>query len=224
MKYTRKKESGNALWFILMAVALMAALTVTISRSSDTAEQSGNVEQFRVQASDIMRHSSSIKQATDNMRMRGLSENEISFENSFTATSYANGNCGGLDCLIYGSAGGGLSYRPPASGWLDSSNSGDARYGEWEFAGTNNVPSISSANAELIMYVGYLKRNLCTQINTLLGVTGIPIDANGINSTAYQGAFANTSTINNMTDFEAGCFQDTTGTRDYVFYQTLIKR
>ncbi len=223
MKHSYQKESGNALWFILVAVALMAALTVTISRSTDTAEQSGNVESFRVKASDIMRHSSSIQRAVNDMRMRGLSENELSFENSFTSADYTNGTC--ADCLVFGSAGGGMSYRTPGTGWLDAGHSADPRYREWEFTGTNIVPGIRSANADLIMYVGYLKQALCTEINTLLGVTGIPVDGNGINTTAYQGAFANTSTIDNMTDLEAGCFQDTgASARDYTFYQVLIKR
>ena len=43
-----KNESGNALWFILIAIALLAALTVVVTRSSDTVEQSGDVERQRI--------------------------------------------------------------------------------------------------------------------------------------------------------------------------------
>ncbi len=221
----RAGEQGNALWFILLAVALMAALTVTVSRSTDTAEQSGNIERFRVEASDIMRHSSAVAQATKNMSMQGISENVLSFENDHTATDYSNANCTGTDCLVFGSAGGGVSYRVPAGSWLDSTNTGNPRYGEWEFSGTNSVPNLRSANPELIMYLGYLKRGLCEQINVMLDIPGgIPLDADGFDTTAYQGSFAATATIDNMDDLEAGCFEDDTGDRNYTYYQVLNRR
>jgi len=224
MKQDRRNEQGNVLWFILLAVALLAVLTVTISRSSDTTEQSGNIEQYRIQASDIMRYSAGIAQEIDNMRLRGISENNISFENGVTATDYTNGTC--QDCLVFGSAGGGAYYKRPSTDWLNSAHSADSRYSEWEFSGTNIVPGLRSANPELIMYKAYLKQGLCAQINALLGISGnIPVDGNGMSVTAYQGSFAASETIDNMDGLEAGCFQDTGASgRDFTFYQVLIKR
>lgn len=220
----RKSESGNALWFILLAIALMAALTIAISRSSDTSEQSGDVERARIQASDIMRYGASIRESTDNMRLRGIGESALSFENNVAATSYVNANCTGGDCLVFGSAGGGAYYKKPDLSWLDSAHSGSARYGEWEFSGANAVPGVRSANPELLMYIGYLDKSLCTQINAMLDIAGIPADADGIAATAWQGAFAASATIDNMDGLESGCFEDSTGARAYTFYQVLIKR
>jgi len=223
------KESGNALWFILLAVALMAALTAIVSRSSDTAEQSGNFERFRIQASDMMRYSANIVQAIDNMRMRGVGESQVSFENYSTSADYTNANAAGCaDCLVFGSAGGGGSYRIPPEDWLDTSFTGDTNYGEWEFSGTNNIPDIRSANPELIMYMGYLKDGLCAQINIMLNIAGgVPVDADGFDATAFQGAFAASDTIDGMDGIEVGCFEDGGGgssDRGNVFYQVLVKR
>lgn len=227
MKQGRADESGNVLWFILLAVALLAVLTATISRSTDTSEQSGNVERFRIQASDIMRYSASMRETIDSMRLRGVAENAVSFENDFTSADYTNGTC--LDCLVFGSAGGGAYYKTPSADWLDSTSEGSARYREWEFSGTNNVPSISSANPELIMSLGYLRQGLCIQINNMLGISnpsGVPpVDGDGLDDTAFQGSFVATDTIDNMDRFEAGCFEDgSSGGRDFTFYQVLIKR
>lgn len=220
MKQTRKNEHGNALWFILLAVALMAALTAVISRSTDTAEQSGNIERFRVQASAIMRYTSNIREAVNTMRLRGIGEGQI----DFTSAGFGGVTC--PDCLLYGSAGGGAGYQSPMPDWLDSDHSSDATYGQWEFTGNSRVTDIGSANPELIMFLGYLKFGLCAQINAMLDVPGgIPEDTDNFDVTAFAGTFddASPETIDNMDGMEAGCFLDT-GTREYTFYQVLVKR
>ncbi|MCB9990939.1 MAG: hypothetical protein H6867_06120 [Rhodospirillales bacterium] len=221
MNKNRQNESGNVLWFILLAIALLAALTATISKSSDTTEQNANIERFRIDASDIMRHSASIREAVNSLKLQGISENNISFVNTSTSVDYSNGTC--FDCMVFSSSGGGAAYRTPNPSWLDSTHSGDARYGEWEFSGTNDVIGVRSANADLIMYLGYLKENLCTQINTMLRIAGTPTDA-GFDQTAFTGSFANTADIGNMSGAESGCFEDTSGDRDFTYYQVLIKR
>lgn len=218
-------ESGNALWIILLAVALLAALTATISRSTDTAEQSGNFERFRIQASDIMRHASSVRESVNRLRMHGVGENQMSFDVSdLPAGLYTNANCGSSDCLIYGSAGGGVSYREPVADWLDSTHESDPRYGEWEFFGENDIAGVGSASPDLIMALGYLKENLCGQINNMLDIGATPVDADGFDVTNFQGTFQATGTIDNMNGAEAGCVEDSTGDRGFMFYQVLVKR
>lgn len=223
----RHPESGNALWFILLAVALLAALTATISRSTDTAEQSGNVERYRIHASAIMRHTASIRENVNTMRLNGFGENEISFDVSFLSPSlYANPNCTAQDCVVYGSAGGGASYLVPSSDWLDADYEGDPGYGEWEFTGANIVNGIGSANADLLMYIGYLQPALCSQINNMLGISNnpFPTDGDNFDTTRFQGVYAAApQVIDNMDGHESGCFRDEDG-REYTFYQTLIKR
>lgn len=220
------KESGNALWIILLAVALLAALTATITRSTDTVEQSGNIERFRIHASDIMRHAAGVKEAVNRLRMTGIGEGQMSFDVSFLA-GYTNANCTAGDCLVYGSAGGGASYRQPAADWLDVSYDGDAQYARWVITGDNHVTDISSANPELVMLVRFLKENLCTQINNMLDIPGIPTDPDGFGTTAFQGDFSDTPAEISSTE-EAGCFRydsaPVDGEFEYVFYQVLIKR
>lgn len=225
MKNAGQNESGNALWLILIAVALLAVLTVTVSRSTDTTEQSGNIERYRIQASDIMRHTSGIREATGRMSLNNVGESQISFENDFTSASYVNAKCGGSDCIVFGSAGGGVSYRVPVTEWLDAGHSGDTAYGEWIFSGENAVAGVRTGNPELLMMLGYLKQNLCAQINAMLDISGIPVDADGIDTAPWQGTFAATETIAASGGAEAGCVQDTSANGlDYTFYQVLVKR
>lgn len=225
------KEAGNALWFILLAVALLGALTAAISRSSDTAEQSGDIERYRIDASNLMRHSASIEAAVNNMLMRGIGENQISFDNDFVSgATYVNGNCSTSDCLVYDGAGGGVNYKTISSTILDANSNGEATFTEWEYSGANAVEDVNTTEPDLIMFLSYLERDLCRQINRLLKIPevsgDVPEDSNGFEAdTPFVGSFASSATIDGMDGHEVGCFNDSSGGgRNYTYYQVLIKR
>ena len=224
-----KNESGNAMWFILLAIALLVALTVAITRSSDTTEQSGDVERQRIEGSDIMRYAASIQQAVEQMRLRGLSENEISFENSFIS-GYTNARCADNGCRIFNVEGGGITYQSAGS---------NTSAAPWLFTGADSVAGAgedgtgetSSEDNELLIILPGISQGLCGRINTELGISGIPQDtANSDVGTKYTGTFPNGRVIENMTGKKTGCFEgdlddgnnDISGT--YYFYHTLIQR
>src|SRR5262245_49185529 len=87
----KTSESGSVLWFILIAINLVAGSTGILSRGS--IEQSGDFENRRVQASQIVRYAQSVEAAIEHMTLQGVSENEISFQNSITAINYTNTRC-----------------------------------------------------------------------------------------------------------------------------------
>lgn len=228
-------QSGNVLWFILLAVALLGFLTMVISRSGSNVDQSGDIEHIRVKAGQIMRYGKSIEAAIQNMRMQGISENDISFQNGTTSTDYTNGNCGNTDCRLFHTGGAGLSYQAPPSGTNDGS--------EWIFTGANNVGTTAGpvgttaavTGNDLVMLLPNAKTALCIQINRELGVgtTGtIPTDATGIATTEFTGSFANALNLidGDPTPFElndesAGCFTDTNADPDVTyFYYVLLAR
>lgn len=235
IKHTKDPDSGNILWFILIAVVLLGAVTILLSRSGSTVDQSGDVEQARIKAGQIMRYAASIETAIGNMRLRGISESDISFENDETATDYANANCASGDCKIFDVEGGGLSYRAPPEGSNDGS--------EWIFTGANNVGSAAGpvgttaarTGNDLVMLLPEAKAALCEQINRDLnvGTPGtVPEDAGGIATTAFTGTYANSLTIidGDPSPFEldnetAGCFTDTNASPSVTyFYYVLLPR
>jgi hypothetical protein len=225
-----KNESGNALWFILLAVALLAALAVTITRTSSSTEQEGDIERQRVMASDIMRYAASIAAAVDRLRLNGVSENEISFEIA-ALPGYANGRCGVDECKIFSAKGGGSSLKSPP----DFANDGSA----WLFTGANSVEGLvtdgtgatSSDDNELLMILPGVTESLCGRINTEIGIAGIPQDTTKADiATKFTGTFSNGQVIEGMNGKKTGCFQ---GNQDdggadisakYYFYHTLIGR
>lgn len=228
-------ERGNVLWFILIAIVLLGLLTMVLSRGGSNVDQSGDVEQLRIKSGQIFRYAKSIEAAVQHMRLRGISENDISFENTVTATDYTNGNCTSADCKIFDVNGGGLTYKN-FSGVNDGS--------DWIFTGANNVgtaagpvgTTAAKTGNDLLMLLPGADTGLCVQINRDLnvGTAGtLPTDATGIDTAAFTGTYAAGGPAildGDPTPFEldrksAGCFTDTAPDPDVTyFYYVLLAR
>lgn len=237
----RMGERGNAIWFILLAIALMAALTMTLTRGSDTGGQSGDIERARVQASEIMRYASGLRTAVDQMNMRGVSENEISFENNFVS-GYQNALCPDANgpCRVFGTGGAGQSYQQPRAAWLDAAQDTRASYGEWYITGDVCVQDVGSGstgcnadsdtgNEDLVLILPWIKQDVCAQINATLSIPGIPVEAGAWSATwpKFQGSFVD-GVMLNQPGRVAGCIAGSGAAmppaNTYSFYQVLLAR
>lgn len=227
------------LWFLMVAIVLLGAITMVISRSGSSVDQSGDVEQQRIRAGQIMRYAKSLESAIQEMRLRGISENDISFENPDTATNYTNASCDAAadasfpDCLLFDVQGAGLRYQAPPTGTNDGS--------EWIFSGANNVGSAADpvgttaarSGNDLVMLLPSANTALCIQINRELdvGVAGtLPTETTGIDTAAFTGAYANSLTLIDgdpallLDGEEAGCFIDANDSNKVYFYYVLLAR
>jgi hypothetical protein len=230
----RAGERGNVLWLILLGVALLAAITMVLSRGGSSTDQTGDVENLRVRASQVLRHARGIEAAIQTMKLNGVSENDISFENPTTATDYTNANCGTTDCRLFHVGGAGLTYKnfPSANGGAD-----------WIFTAANNVGTTAGPigdtaavrGNDIVMLLPDARASLCVQINRDLGVgtAGIlPIDTSGIATDAFVGAFAGGGPSildGDPAPFEldnqnAGCFEDANDGNKVYFYYTVLAR
>jgi type II secretory pathway pseudopilin PulG len=237
----RHSERGNALWFILLAIVLLGALTMLLSRSGSSVDQNADVEQMRIKASQVMRYAKSIQSAVEQMKLNGVSENGISFQNSTTTTNYTNTSCDDdtdqnyPDCRVFDVGGAGLVYMPPPPG----TNGG----AEWIFTGENNVgttakpigTTAAGSGNDLIMLLPGANNALCLQINRDLDVDSsgtIPGDASGAAVTPFTGSYPaalnildGDPTAFELDGHEAGCFIDTAPNPDVTyFYFVLLAR
>jgi hypothetical protein len=181
-----------------------------------------------------MRYAKGIEATIDQMKLRGISESIISFENDDTATDYTNPGCSVNDCKVFANGGGGQVYKKP-SGANDGS--------DWIFTGANNVgtdaypvgTTAARTGNDLIMLLPNATPELCIQANKDLGVavdSTIPQDDTGVVTTPFTGTYDNTLvTIDgDPAPFEldghpAGCFIDTAANPDVTyFYYVLLAR
>lgn len=221
MKYTHTYDSqnGNALWFVLVAVALLAALTMAMTRSSDTVEQTGDVERARILASDLMRYTGGIKAAIDRMLVSGISESDLCFHSSeWGHNDYNGASCTETANQIFHVEGAGLGFR-----------TFDFVTG-WDIFGTHRVQNLETTAPELIIQA-QVSAPICRELNTLLS---IPNPSNTPPTDAIQNIVRFTGTYNlaapdntigdnaaSLSGKEAGCRKDGS---NYYYYQVLIKR
>lgn len=209
-------------------------LTMILTRSGSTVDQSGDIEQRRIAASQILRYAKSVQTAAQGLVISGASENDISFQNPTTVTNYTNGNCLSSGCRIFDVSGAGLTYQN-----FPEANDGS----DWIFTGANNVGSAADpvgttaagSGNDLIMLLPNVKSSLCLQINRELnvGTAGtMPVETSGIALTAFTGTYApggpqildGDPAPLELDGKEAGCFSDASDGNKIYFYQVLLAR
>ncbi len=248
----QNRQSGNALWFILVAIALLAALTFALTQNSSKTADNLSTEQARIVAQQTMRDFNEYTQGVQKLTsMHNCSESQISFENTFVdpPSMYTNVKSP-LDhrCKMFMPEGAGLIRRNAPTGLVDRSKvAGDARWIITGYLSVNGAgpekedeTTCSTNCAELIMGNQYIDPEVCRQYNQMLKINnGQPVPAGAtINWTyPYDGEFSNgtggserifegsgdeTSKLYGVT---SACFYTMQGSyRNHQIYHVLIER
>ena len=240
-------QSGNVLFYILIAVALLAALSFAVSQSGRGSGKAISAERIKLAATEIIQYANALNAAVAQLQLRGCKDTEISFENNIVTTGYDNPNApeDGF-CNVFSINGGGVQWRTPESDWIDSTiDSGEYNYGVFFFTGgsciegvgrvTANCYSSDSTSTELLMALPYLKEEICEAINEKLslGFSSIPKDGNkawsetGTNQ--FAGTYSNSPVVigneaPELYNVTAACFEAGSYPEGYAFYNVLIPR
>lgn len=237
----RSIESGNVLFFILLAVGLFAALTFAIS-SGDRGGGGIEKSRARVVANDIISFGGAISSAVEQIRQEGFSENDISF-----AHSELSGTYGTYDSTppveVFNPRGGGVTFAVPGGRYVT---------GDPIFSATNDVRNVGTrcadgtcsnctsvgnpACADLIMFLPLNSLDVCEGINSILEVgedtANMGTLSSSFNETLFAGTFSyqrpieSTGAENIYNGENAGCFLGSTGGQDgiYYYYHVLLAR
>lgn len=180
MKYQR----GNALVYVLIGVALFAALSYTFSRSTSTGSTSLTNEQITLYANQLINQSQQMEQVVQQMLMTGSTIDDIDFTKPGEA-----GYGTGAQHQVYHPAGGGMNYSIPPEGhpiWdpdLDPSlyNRG------WVYETSTNVAWTKTIANDIIYSFFDLDRPICEKINEIIiGNTTVPTLGSGIGTYFYE--------------------------------------
>lgn len=236
-----RKSHGNALFLILIAVALFAALSYAITSSG---RGGGNIdrEKRNIAISQFLDQTGLYHHAIQRMLVAyGVDETEISFVNDVwpswlnAETHHGNTNCTVDTCKVFHPAGGGIPYMDPPV-ILTQDITPDNFY---IFSGTLFVPGMGDDNeAELIGAVR-VSQETCIKINDLLGIdnpSGAPPQIPGsaaLLGSPFDGTYNSSApVVSNTVPAElagknAGCVNQQHGyySGDYAwFYSVLLPR
>ena len=242
-------QNGNALWVILIAIALLGAITAMFARSGGTSDDTGDYEQNSIAVSEIMRYAAGLETAVQNLLGRGCSENDISFyyagEPYNVPGDYTN-PAARTECEIFGMNGAGIAYKNIPAGWRAVTGNYAARS---HFAaghcvngiGTGPGTTCNVSQTELRLVIGGLTKSLCLAINDRLGIANTggnpPSDEDSV--PAFIGSYTpasggtggvigddSTAAALPLKGRSAGCLMDDSGStaNQYFFYHVLISR
>lgn len=223
-------QKGNALFLILIAVALFAALSYAVTSSS---RGGGGIdkETTRMQASILMQRAAHIERALKRIMLIGnYPPTHVEFQGSSTNFLGANNpNCTIDDCQIWTPEALGIEYDPPKTVWLAPDPGGDDRWGQYRIH-TNHLDGIGDDDTyDALLVINYLSEDMCIAINRIAGVEMIagnpPQSINGLNT---HGRYINIGGGNELVDINnaldghyTGCFEIDSGGM-YVFYHTML--
>lgn len=173
-----RRDSGNVLFLVLIAVVLFAALSFAVTMSNRGGGEDSTRELAQIAASRLAQHSTDLERAVVRMRVSlNIAADVISFENAAVA-DYVNPGCTIDRCRVFTTAGGQATYITPEEKWLDIAQAGQDYYREWLFTGSACIPGVGlgdnpdctgdTANFELLAIVPYISRATCVQVNKKL--------------------------------------------------------
>ncbi|MCC6597794.1 MAG: hypothetical protein IT559_03300 [Alphaproteobacteria bacterium] len=227
-------QSGNVLFYILIAVVLLAALSFAVSHSGRGNIQQVSAERARLQAAELLEYANDMAAGVGQLRLRGVAVTALCFDHArWGGADYTHGACGDVRNRIFDPEGAGLFWKNVPAEALDSTATPDAL---WHIYGDNEVQDIGTtagdaSGADLLLVADALTLSVCQSLNGLLGVTDVsdapPVDTS-YGTGFYVGGFGYSATIGDEDALLAGktaaCFQKTANPPKYVFYKVLQAR
>lgn len=221
MRYSHS-ERGAVFIYILMAVALFAALSYAVSRGNRGGSSALTDEQAKLAAQEIIEYGNTVANAVQKLRLRGCSDTEISFEHN---GAFVNGGApGDNSCHVFNLNGGGLVPNLDHL-YFDGSveidgigqTNNDATSTELLF-----ITRLISTDANNLGYGSDTALRICSFINEQLhGNDSVPTEGL-IATTPFTGTYSFASTATEFANRNAACVEEDTNILSY--YQVLVSR
>lgn len=221
---TTRTQRGSVLIYIFVAIALLGALTLVVSRSTSGYTDAGEGDRLRVQSILSFIQGAALGAVRINDRGLTLTERSmVSPTSPFYGDSTAN-------IQIFHPNGGGVSYQPGGNTVLYAETWPDPH--PWVYGGNYfirtavSVPGIGSAAGDVVIFVMGLHQRTCSEINSFLHNTDvIPVISQPRNQFGVFTIPAISDTGNIINGHSFYCVQTLVdGTQTYLFYQVAIAR
>ena len=209
-----KDSRGNALFLILIAVALFAALSYAVTQSGRGGSGIDR-EQAAITAAEMTQYAAGLRTAVMRMTITGVDELSLDFTNTT-----------GADDEVFDAAGGGAISQTPPSG---ASATPDSYTYLVPTTDTNGhyVDGVGTASADVIVVAEEIDATVCAEINRgLLGSTTIN-ETTGVIASGTPGAKGATTDYDAESGEPYACVDADSGTgaaTNYTYYHVLAEQ
>jgi len=173
----QKTEAGNATIYVVILVALFAALSFTLMRQNDSSESASlESEKADIIAAQIIAYPFQVKQAVEMMTMTGTESSDL----DFMPPGDVNFNTAPTKNKVFHPGGGGLNLaRLPAEAIAQISAIPPAG---WYLGRFNNVEWSPTMTQDVMLTAYQIDRQICESINMkITGNTTIPALSSNLN-------------------------------------------
>ncbi len=216
-----RNNAGNVLFYILIAVGLLSALSYVVAQSSRGSASGMTKEKASLEATQLLEFSNILGNAAAQLRLRGCAESELSFDNAVDSSTYDNSSAPADEsCHIFSLKGAGVQYN----------SSIDALY-----TGSYVITDVGTAQPDLVVDV-VVDKLVCEAVNARLdiennGSEGPPSDELS-GGAAFDGTYSAVAGAPGRIDDaglvgkSAGCRTDSGSGSEAVFkfYKVLLAR
>jgi len=217
---------GNAVFLILIGIALMAALIFVVSKNWGSTNSGAAREQARLNADSLVEYGNGLRVPIDRMLLLGgVTDTNIWF--AATGADAAYGAVGAHAAAeVFNAAGGTATYQtPPPAACLSAC--------AYEFTGQYTVTGLGTSAPELAMLVVDVAPLVCQKANDILGTRWATIPTGGVLTTlarfdggAYGAATAITLTgaSNEFVGKAAFCYRESGAPSRYIYLHVIRVR
>lgn len=199
MKNNDRFTSGNALFLILIAVALFAALGFAVTKSRTSSSTIGK-EKFVLDLSRVQQYFSYIRGTCQRMLLSGTTLANLDLVDG--GSSGITPCTTGTDCVFAPEGGGAVAQTPP------SGMGSGVNYAFFENGYGVMIDGVGTTDPDIVGALFPLTSAVCSQINVALGLgSAIPSVAPGLLLDGFPGKIT-------------GCIENG---GNYIYYFTLIE-
>lgn len=213
-------QSGNAMVYILIAIALFGALTLTLSRQNDSADgQDISDEMVALYTNELMQYIASTQNVVDQMTFSGTDIGELDFVKPTSATFDTGSNVH----KVFHPQGGGLNYQEKFNNKI-----GVGTTYQWFIQDNINIEWTESPSTDVMIMAYNIQESICAEINKKIsGSETIPaatvdleeiFDPDNFTETAFD-----TSNCPDCEDYASLCISNASAD-SYGFYSILATR
>lgn len=170
MPPNKNAQSGSAIIYVLIGIALMGMLYFVFARSSTSTQTIGTKGTAKTIALGILEQSNMIARRVEKLQAKGCADSQLQFNWPTNPSAPSDKSCD-----VYATSGNGGIIKPTPPLGYDDPSALALWVGPYAVQGNVSIPNQGSGSCdELFISLWQVRQDVCLEINKELGIDHIP--------------------------------------------------